>query len=143
MKENSFKLAKEGSRRYPTQTIMNTDYADDEALLANTPAQTEYLLHSLEQAAGSIGLHVKADKTEYICFNQRGNISSLKSRPLKLMDKFTYFGNSISSTENDINTQLAKAWTTIDRLSVIWKSDLIDEIKRSLFQVEGCVNTAI
>ena len=48
MKNNSFKLAKERSRRYPTQTIMDADYADDIALLANTPAQTETLLHGLE-----------------------------------------------------------------------------------------------
>ena len=30
--------------------------------------------------------------------------------------------------------RLVKAWTVIDRLSVIWKSDLTDEMKRSLFQ---------
>ena len=30
--------------------------------------------------------------------------------------------------------RLAKAWTTIDRLSVIWKSDLTDKRKRSFFQ---------
>ena len=29
---------------------------------------------------------------------------------------------------------LAKAWTDIDRLSVIWKSDLTDKIKHSFFQ---------
>ena len=48
MKDNSFKLAKERSKRYPTQTIMDEDYTDDIALLANTPAQAETLLHSLE-----------------------------------------------------------------------------------------------
>ena len=30
--------------------------------------------------------------------------------------------------------QLAKAWTFINRLSVIWKSDLTDKMKRSFFQ---------
>ena len=48
MKDNDFKLAKERSRRYPTQTITDTDYADDIALLANTPAQAETLLHCRE-----------------------------------------------------------------------------------------------
>ena len=33
-----------------------------------------------------------------------------------------------------INTWLAKAWTAIDRLSVICKSDLIDKMRRSFFQ---------
>ena len=39
-----------------------------------------------------------------------------------------------SSTENDIDTRLTKAWTAIDRLSIIWKSDLTDKMKRSFFQ---------
>ena len=30
--------------------------------------------------------------------------------------------------------RLAKAWTAIDRLSVIWKSDLTDKMKHSFFQ---------
>ena len=63
MKDNVFKLVKEKSRWYPAQTIMDADYADDIALLANTPAKTETLLHSLERAAADIGLHVYADKT--------------------------------------------------------------------------------
>ena len=130
MKENAFKLAQERSRRYPAQTFTDADYVNDIALLANTPVQAESLLHSLERAAGGIGLHGNIDKTEYICFNQRGDISKLKGAPLKLVDKFTNLGSSVSSTENDINTWLS--WTV--RLSVIWKSDLTDKIKRSLFQ---------
>ena len=39
MKENSFKLTKERSRRYPAQTITDTDYVNDIVLLANTPIQ--------------------------------------------------------------------------------------------------------
>ena len=52
----------------------------------------------------------------------------------KLVDKFTYLGSSVSSTEKDIDTRLTKAWTAIDRLSIIWKSDLTDKMKRSFFQ---------
>ena len=69
-----------------------------------------------------------------MCFNQRGGISTLKSGSLKLVYKFTCPGSSVSLTENDIDTRIAKAWTDIDRLSVIWKSDLTDKIKRSFFQ---------
>ena len=42
--------------------------------------------------------------------------------------------NSVSSTEKDIDTRLTKAWTAIDKLSIIWKSNLIDKMKRSFFQ---------
>ena len=120
--------------RESTWKTSESYYADDIALLANTPAQAEFLLHSLERAAGGIGPHVNADKTKYMCFNQRGDISSLNGGPLKLVDKFTYQVSSVSLTENDINTWLAKAWTAIDRLSVIWKSAPTNKIKRSFFQ---------
>ena len=107
MKENGFKLAKERSRRYPTQIITDADSADAIAHLANSHAQAESLLHSLERAAGG---------------------------HLKLVDKFTYLGYSISSNKNDVNTRQVKAWTAVDQQLVIWKSDLTDKIKRSSFQ---------
>ena len=58
------------------------------------------------------------------------------------MDKFPYLGRSVSSIENDIKTRLAKTWTAIDRLSVIWESDLTDKIKQ-FFSSSGRVDTAI
>ena len=88
----------------------------------------------MEQAAAGIGLHVNAHKTEYMCFNQTGEISTLNGSSLKLVDEFTYLGSSVSSTEADIDTRLTKAWTAINRLSVIWKSDLTDKMKISFFQ---------
>ena len=134
IRENGFELTKKRSKRYPAKTITDADYADDLALLANTPNQAETLLHSLERAAPGIGLHVNAHKTEYMCYNQTGYITTLDGASLRLVDKFTNLGNSVPSTENDINTRLTKAWTAIDRLSIIWKSDLTDEMKRSFFQ---------
>ena len=104
IKENSFKLTKERSRRYPTKIITDANYADDIVLLANAPAQAKTLLHSLEWATASIGHHVNAHKTENMCFNQTGNISTVNGSSLKLVDKFTYLGGSVSSTETDIDT---------------------------------------
>ena len=69
-----------------------------------------------------------------MCYNQTGDISTLEGTPLKLVDKFTYLGSSVESTEKDIETRLTKAWTAINRLSIIWKSDLNDKMKRSFFQ---------
>ena len=128
IRENGFELTKKRSRRYPTKTITDADYADDIAILANTPNQAETLLHSLERAATGIGLQVNAHKTEYMCFNQTGDISTHEGTSLKLVDKFTYLGSSVSSTEKDIDTRLTKAWTAID------KSNLTDKMKCSFFQ---------
>ena len=134
LKENGFKLTKERSGKHPAQIIIDADSADDITLLASAPTQVEIVLHSLERAAAGISLHVNTHKTEYRCFNQTGDISTLNGSSLKLVDKFTYLGSSYSSTETDINTQLAKAWTVTDRLSIMWKSDRTNKMKRSFFQ---------
>ena len=101
--------------------------------LANTPTQAESLLHNVKQATCVIGLHVKADRMEYTCFNQKGDIFILNGGSLKSVNKFMYLINSISSIENDINMHQTKVWTATDKLSIIWKSDLSDKIKRNFF----------
>ena len=66
----------------------------------------------------NIGLYVNAHKTEYMCYNQTGDISTLHGTPLKLVDKFTYLGSSVASTEKDIDTRLTKAWTAINYMEI-------------------------
>ena len=75
-----------------------------------------------------------------MCYNQTGVISTLDGTSLKLVDKFTLLGSSVSSNEKHINTRLTKAWTAIDRLSIIWKSDLTDKMKHSFFQAAVVLN---
>ena len=100
MIDNVFKLAKERFRKYPAQTITDADYVDGIPLLANIRAQTETPRHSLERATGGRDLHDNADNSEYVCFNQSGDVITLKNAPLKHVDKFTYQG---ISAEEDID----------------------------------------
>ena len=73
-------------------------------------------------------------KTETIVFLYKSNVklnyqkietnflskhAILNDGSLKLVDKFANLERHVSSTENDINTRLAKEWTAIDCLSVI------------------------
>ena len=102
---NAKKKAK--NRLYHAKTITDADYANDLALLANARAQAESLLHSLEQTARGTGLHMNANKTEYIYFKRERAISTLSDGPLKFVDKFTYLSSNISSTEIDINKRLS------------------------------------
>ena len=118
------------SRRYSTETITDEDNAGSLTILANSPAHTESRLHSLEQATGDISLYVNANKTESMCFKQENTPKSLK-----FVDKYIYLGSNILPTESDINIQLVRIWNAIDRLSVIWKSDLSDKIKRFFFKL--------
>ena len=113
IRENGFELTKKRSRRYPAKTITDADYADDKAIQANTSNQAETLLHRLERAAAGIDLHVNKYKTEYTCYIQRGDVSTLEGTSLKLVDKFTYLGSSVLSTEKDIDTRLTKGQLSI------------------------------
>ena len=90
---------------------MDTDYTNDLALLTNTPVQAESLLHSLEQAAGGIGLYVNSDKTVLTILNKLVPSSfNVEMAPyLKLIDYFTYLSNNISSTKID-SIYIGKAW---------------------------------
>ena len=144
IRENGFELTKKRSRRYPSKTITDPDYTDDIAILANTPNQAE------TRPAAGIGLYVNSHETEYMCYNQTGDISTLDGTSLKLVDKFTYLGSSVSSTQKDIDTRLTKTWTAIDKLSIVWKSDLTDKMKRRFCQAAfvsillyGCTTWAL
>ena len=114
-KQNSFgfTLVERQSRRYPAKKVTDVGYADDLALIADTVSDASKLLHSLETAAGDIGLYVNAGKTEFISYNQHGCINTLKGEPLKPVETFKYLGSEIASTEKDVKLRIAKAFLFI------------------------------
>ena len=76
-----------------------------------------------------------------MCFKQVGVISTLNGQLLKLVEQFSYFSSNISSTESDVSIHVGKAWTIIDTLSIIWKSDL--SYKMGIFPSCSCVSTIV
>ena len=75
MKQNGFPQKIVRGWRYPVKTINDSDYADDLALLSNTPTQAKSRLHSLEQTTRGISLYLNPDKTDFMSFNQDVAIS--------------------------------------------------------------------
>ena len=80
-----------------------------------------------------------------IGFQQEAATSNLCGKPSKSADQFLYFGRNISSTESDVNVRPAKVLSAIDRLSIIWKSNLFDRVNLEFFhavtvsiQLYGC-----
>ena len=86
--KDSFFFKKRNSR-YPAKTITDANNAADQALHANTPTQTKSWLHSFEQVAVGISLHLSTNQTEFIRFKQKSISSSLSCKPLKLIGQFT------------------------------------------------------
>ena len=62
-KKNGFELTKKRSRKYPAKKLLTPDYANDIAILANTPVQAETLLHSFGMSChrhwSSMSMHTK------------------------------------------------------------------------------------
>ena len=86
-------------------------------------------MHSLELPIRGIGPYVNSDKTEFICFNQDGLISSLNNNPLKLVDLFICI-----FAESDDHIHRGQAWPAIDRLMTIWKYESFsNKTKREFF----------
>ena len=100
---------------------MYAAYTDDQALLANSSHQ-ESLQEPLVFKWTQIKLILRVFKPDGTIY--------IQCKPLKSQDHFTYFGSNISSTVNDANICLGNAWTPINNLSIIGKSDLSDWIKR-------------
>ena len=61
-------------------------------------------------------------------------IFPLSDKPQNLIDQFSYLDSNISSNGSDVNVHLAKVSPTINRLSILWKSDRSDKIKWDFFQ---------
>ena len=70
----------------PVEITIDADKANDLALLKNTPAQVEYLLHSLEQSTIGIGLCMKSNKTGSICFKWNNAIPTINGQLLRSVD---------------------------------------------------------
>ena len=126
-------LTKARSHRHPAVTIIDVDYTDHLALMADTIADVQTLLHSLETATGDIGLYVNAKKTEYMSYNQIGTMHTLSSDDIKSVSFFVYLGSNVASKEADVKARIGKAWGALDCLNDIWKSALPDDIKRDFF----------
>ena len=61
-------------------------------------------------------------------------MKSLNSEKVKQFDDFKYLGSYIASTEHDVDIRLGKAWGPLNGMDKIWKSNLSDQLKRSLFR---------
>ena len=98
-------------------------------------ARTPSLIWRIVRICGVVSRLLR--KTFWRIFS-KGATSTLNSKTLKLVDEFTYVGNNISSTESNVNIGIGKAWTAIDKLSIIWKSDITDNIKRDFSKQWHC-----
>ena len=113
--------------------ITDVNYADDLALTSDTIGNAAKLLNFLENTTRQIGLHINTKKTEFMSYNEQGQIKSLNGNQIKQVENFTYLGSNIHSTEKDISIRKTKARAALNKLDKIWKSDLNKDLKCKFF----------
>ena len=129
------------SPRHPEIKIRDLAYADDIALLNKSIQLAESLLHCVEKSASQVGLHLNVTKTELLTsnINDPYDIKSLSGQSIKRVSNFKYLGANLPNSAHDISTRKALAWSAINKLDRIWKSNLDKSLKIRFFR--ACVES--
>ena len=69
-------------------------------------------------------------------FNQKEDhvLTNIEGKTLQKVKDFNYLGSFIGSTAHDIDVRIAKAWGAITSMAKIWKSKLLERLKRNFFR---------
>ena len=133
-KNLGFTLRKQLSRRYPAEMLTDADFDNVLVILSDKIRNAEKLLKILETAVASVGLYMNTTKTKLIAVNTEGIITAQNGCDLKQVKDFNYLDSKVISSENDIQMRIGSAWSTLNKLTPIWRSNLDVSIKREFFK---------
>ena len=117
---------KRRSRRYPPQSITDTDFTGDIATFSDTLQNATLLLHNIEKAVKEVCLLINKKNLDVI-------IQSLNGVNLKEVTDYKYLGSNIENTTKYINIRIGIAWAAMNKMSQIWKSEIPKSTKISFF----------
>ena len=122
---------KQLSRKYPAKMLTDADFADDLVILSDKIGNAaKLLLKILETIAASVGLCLNTTKTKFIAVNTEGTVTAQNGCDVEQVNNFNYLGSKIISSENDIQVTIGSAWSALNKLTPIWKSNLDVSIKK-------------
>lgn len=123
------------------QLINNLRFADDIALIANSPKDLQTLVNLVHKSSSAFGLKINIAKTEVQAISKEPkklNIN-ISGTQLKQVEEFIYLGGKISqngSCTNDIKLRIGKAVGAVQKLQAIWRSkDICTNTKLELYKV--------
>ena len=88
-------------------------------------------------AAASSGLHINSSKTKYMTTGLDPSHDSLRAsdgHSLEEVDDFVYLGAWIGDSSKDFEVRKAKAWSTLNKMNKLWKSNMTRKTKVQLFR---------
>ena len=63
-----------------------------------------------------------------------GDLVTLGGNKLKEVDHFKYLGSWIQSSEKDMNKRIGQAWSALNKMMKVWKSNLKNHLKVGFFR---------
>ena len=77
---------------FPTALKLQTEYADDIALLAETEQELQNMMNRLVSTAAKVGLKINASKTEVMYTGSNPPQIVIGNHTLESVEKFKYLG---------------------------------------------------
>jgi len=108
------------------QRFTDIDYADDGALLTDTPHKWPQLLQEYEAAAGTVGMRVNWRKTKIqnVASGDAPAQVNVGSEVIEPVERFTYLGSDVVSSgysSPEILRRIGMANATMGQLDSIWR----------------------
>lgn len=112
-------------------------FADDIAVLAETPAELEEMICSLDRESSKVGLEMNADKTKLITNSHKIPISA-KDNTIEYVNSYIYLGKQLSfnktSNEEEVERRVNITWKKFWSLKEILKGSYSLNMKKIVFE---------
>lgn len=118
--ELGFTIIQRKSRRNPSITETDLDFANDIALLSNGVDQVQKPLTLTESQSEKAGQQLNPKKTEVITYNSSFDslLKTMEGKELREVLDFKYFGSLIASTENNKKARKGKASKVLNDMKI-------------------------
>jgi len=112
--------------RWGTRKLTDLDFADDIALISDSPGSLQSMTTELQGNAAKVGLRISAEKTKVMAVGNTQTVSlSVEHKDIEFVEHFQYLCSNISrdgTADYDIYTRIGKASSVHRRLRPVWRS---------------------
>jgi exonuclease III len=126
-------------RLHPTsRTVMDLEYADDIAVLAESPEELQRIVTTISQLAASYGLRLRPEKCKQLWTNIKPDTGvSVDGEKIELVPEFCYLGSVISGNGDltrDVTQRCRKAESAFGTLwKCLWSQPISNEMKLRVY----------
>ncbi|KAI8485767.1 hypothetical protein Bbelb_364770 [Branchiostoma belcheri] len=143
MGRSDFGIPWEGDRR-----LTDLDFADDNALTAESQLTLQDMTTSAETEAGKVGLRISCQKTKVMQVGDQQTNTNLhiSGEPVENVRQFTYLGSTMTAegdTDTDISARIGKAASVFRRMNPVWNSGKISRVLKTKLLQSVVIPTAL